>query len=131
MIKRVKSRSELQVQQRDSFHLSRVKTGISERNFIAGPFISRSMKFHGYFQANVYFVSREKLLVTLAMTICFIHLHGERNNITVNFAKIYLCHEFRLPFPTVSRNTYSWEKYLKLMIMIITLWSFFPENLYL
>lgn len=115
MIKRVKSRSKLQIQQRVSFHLSRVKTGISERNFIAGPFISRTMKFHGYFPANVYFVLREKLLVTLAMTICFIHLRGERNNITINVAKIYLCHEFRLSFPTVFRNTYSRERYLKLV----------------
>lgn len=73
MIKRVKSRSKIQIQQRVSFHLSRVKTEISERNFIAGLFISQNMKFHGYFQANVYFVLREKLLVTLAMTICFIH----------------------------------------------------------
>lgn len=73
MIKRVKSRSKIQIQQRVSFHLSRVKTEISERNFIAGPFISQNMKFLGYFQANVYFVLREKLLVTLAMTICFIH----------------------------------------------------------
>lgn len=73
MIKRVKSRSKIQIQQRVSFHLSRVKSEISERNFIAGPFISRNMKFHGYFQANEYFVLREKLLVTLAMTICFIH----------------------------------------------------------
>lgn len=51
-----------------------------------------------------------------------LHLRGERNNITINVAKIYLCREFRLPF-SVFRNTYSWERYLKISIIIFP-WKF-------